>query len=83
MPPAQEARALDTITTLQGEIDTLNSLVDTAADREQDEQLSKLMIEKEELLSQRDAQVSLLCCTVTEAPEAPVYKAVAQSWRVH
>ena len=55
--PAQEAKARETITALKGELDTLSSLVESGPERDNEEQIARLMVEKEDLLSERDAQV--------------------------
>ena len=59
---AQEARARETITALKGELDQLNVLVESGAERDNEEQIARLMVEKEDLLSERDAQVRLCPC---------------------
>ena len=55
----QEAKARETIATLKAELDTLSTLVETAADRANEELVAKLILEKEDLMQQRDAQVLL------------------------
>lgn len=60
LPLQQESRAKETITALKGELDGLTTLVEAGPERDHEEQIARLMVEKEELLSERDAQVRAL-----------------------
>lgn len=67
----QEAKARETIEALKNELDNLSALAESGPERDNEEQIARLMVEKEDLLSERDAQVSECRDFMTGGQSAP------------
>ncbi|KAK9800214.1 hypothetical protein WJX73_010295 [Symbiochloris irregularis] len=63
----KEQRARDTIAALKGELDNLSSLVETAPEREHEEHIARLMLEKEEIMQTRDNQLEQMSMLRSQA----------------